>query len=180
MTYCVKCGAQVADGVNFCPQCGAVVPEDCEEKESFCEDQTQENPYTYDSGTQGQQYTYDQNYTYEYNPEYFPEEEVKKNKAMGVVSYLGMLVLIPLLAGDKNSPYLKQHVNQGLIMFVIDAVLEVVERIVDDVILIGGILSWASDIVGFAIFILMIMGIISACKGTRKPLPIVGNIKIFK
>lgn len=219
MTYCVKCGAQVEDGIGICPQCGAVIPGAFDtdsrqytsagqrdyESQSY-EDagaynggqsyggenaynggQSYEGANTYSSQFNGdadaynsQQYTYEQSADYEYDPDYFPQSEVKQNKVMAVLAYLGILVLIPVLAGDKSSDYLKQHINQGLVLFVIDAVLEVIEKIVDHVILVGGALSWAVDVANFAFFIIAIMGIVSAAKGTRKLLPTIGNIRIFK
>lgn len=228
MTYCVKCGAQVEDGIGICPQCGAVIPGAFDTPdpqysyggEETYRDQTYEgrdafngqtygyqNTYndqvygeqnTYNGQTYGQedahssqadeqQYTYnqqgygcEQNMTYDYNPDYFPQGEVRANKVMGILSYLGILVLIPVIAGDKNSDYLKQHVNQGFVLFIVETAFNLIERIVDHVIFVGGALSWAIDIADFAFLILAIMGIVSAAKGTRKLLPTIGNIKIFK
>lgn len=183
MTYCVKCGAQIDERASFCPQCGAPVPKE-----------QARDPYGYESDPYGQNYSYNygQNDAYGQNGNYgqydsyggdagwFAQEEVQQNKVMAVLSYIGVLVLIPLLAGDKTSAYLKQHVNQGLALFIISAVLEFVERIFDDVIPLGWVISWPLGIAQFALFIILIMGIVSACKGTRKPLPIVGNIHILK
>ena len=41
--------------------------------------------------------------------------DVESNKAMAVLSYLGILVLVPLV-GAKNSPFARFHTNQGLIL----------------------------------------------------------------
>lgn len=169
MTYCVKCGAQIDERASFCPQCGAPVPKE----------QTQD-PYGYESDTYGQNGNYGQYDSYGGDTGWFVQEEVQQNKVMAVLSYIGVLVLIPLLAGDKTSAYLRQHVNQGLALFIISAVLEFVERIFDDIIPLGWVISWPLGIAQFAAFIILIMGIVSACKGTRKPLPIVGNIHILK
>ena len=39
MTYCVKCGQQVEEGMKFCPECGAEIPvvhkEEKKEQETF-------------------------------------------------------------------------------------------------------------------------------------------------
>lgn len=136
--------------------------------------QTYGNQDTYSGQMYGNQDAYD------YDPDYFPQQEVKANKVMGILSYLGIFVLIPAIAGDKNSDYLKQHINQGLALFVMETILNVVERIEDHIIFINRILSGVIDIAGFAFFILAVMGIVSAAKGTRKLLPTIGNIKIFK
>ncbi len=196
MTYCVKCGAQVEDGIGICPQCGAVIPgafdtpdprdtygQAFEQQDIYGQafdrqdtyGQAFEQQYTYDRG-----YDHEQNAAYDYDPEYFPQEEVRRNKLMGVLSYLGILVLIPIIAGDKSSAYLKQHMNQGLVLFLVETVFDVIEKILDDVIYVGGILSHVVDIADFAFLILAIMGIVSAAKGTRKLLPTIGNIQIFK
>lgn len=227
MTYCVKCGAQVEDGIGICPQCGAVIPgafdtpdpqnpydgqnayssqaygrqetyngqaygrqeaynSQAYDRQEAYNGQTYESQNTYSGQTFEQQDTYNQGYgyaqstVYDYDPEYFPQEEVSRNKFMGVLSYIGILVLIPIIAGDKSSDYLKQHMNQGLVLFVIEAVFDVIERIADHVIFVGGIVSWAIDIADFAFLILAVMGIVSAVKGTRKLLPTIGNIRVFK
>jgi len=147
--------------------------------------QTYGNQGSYNGQTYGNQDTYSgQTYgnqdAYDYDPDYFPQQEVKANKVMGILSYLGIFVLIPAIAGDKNSDYLKQHINQGLALFVMETILNVVERIEDHIIFINRILSGVIDIAGFAFFILAVMGIVSAAKGTRKLLPTIGNIKIFR
>ena len=41
--------------------------------------------------------------------------DVESNKAMAVLSYLGILVLVHLV-GAKNSPFARFHTNQGLIL----------------------------------------------------------------
>lgn len=171
MTYCVKCGAQVTDQTRFCPQCGAAIPEGGSADGSH-----------YGSGSEGR-YTYEAGYetqAWDGDSEYFSQGEVQANKVMAVISYLGILVLVPVLAGDKSSPYLRQHVNQGFVLFIINALLELADMLIGNVILIGTVFSWVAHVVDFALLIFMIMGIVSACRGTRKPLPIIGEIHIFK
>ncbi|MCF2683717.1 zinc ribbon domain-containing protein [Faecalicatena contorta] len=176
MAYCVKCGYKAEDGTRFCPKCGAEIPVQAAQGGDQQEN-TQEYTYT--------QNTYEQNTYGQAQEEYFPQEEVRQNKGMGILSYFGFLVLIPLLAGNKNSEYVKQHLNQGISLWVISAILD----LLDGEAVFGlysftdfgnNILSRVLDVAGFAIFIIVIMGIVSACKGTKKPLPLVGNIKIFK
>ena len=80
---------------------------------------------------------------------------------------------------------MKQDVNLGVSLWVNSMILDLLDG--DAVfgmysfINFGNtILSGVLDIASFVIFIIVIMGIVSACKGTKKPLPLVGNIKIFK
>ena len=168
MAYCVKCGNKVEDGTRFCPKCGAEIPVQASQ-----------------GNADGGQYTYGQNTYGQEQEEYFPQEEVRQNKGMGILSYFGFLVLIPLLAGNKKSEYVKQHVNQGVSLFVISAILDLLDGeavfgLYSFINFGNTMLSGILDIAGFAIFIIAIMGIVSACKGTKKELPLVGNIKIFK
>ena len=168
MAYCVKCGNKVEDGTRFCPKCGAEIPVQASQ-----------------GNADGGQYTYGQNTYGQEQEEYFPQEEVRQNKGMGILSYFGFLVLIPLLAGNKKSEYVKQHVNQGVSLFVISAILDLLDGeavfgLYSFINFGNTMLSGILDVAGFAIFIIAIMGIVSACKGTKKELPLVGNIKIFK
>lgn len=115
----------------------------------------------------------------------FPESEIRKNKAMAVLCYLGVLVFIPVLAGDKESEYLKLHKNQGMILFIAETFLNIVERYRAWSAGIfawftGGVVDVGVDIARFVVLILFIMGIVYACRGTRNELPGIGKIKIFK
>lgn len=136
----------------------------------------------YQSGGYGQ-YGYDaQRYG---SADFFDQEEVRRNKAMGVLSYLGILVLIPLLAGDKRSGYVKHHVNQGLVLFLLSSLVDLLEGdwvwgLHSIIHFGGGMFSGVFDILGLVFFILMVMGIVNACKGDRKELPLIGKIRFFK
>ena len=161
MGYCVKCGAKVEDGIMICPQCGAQIPV---------------MPGSYQPQYYGTSYG---------SSEYFGQDEVRRNKAMGVLSYIGILVLIPLLAGDKQSWYVKHHVNQGLMLLLLSSLVDLLEGdwvwgLHSIIHFGGGMFSWIFDILGLVFFILMVMGIVAACKGDRKELPLIGKIKFFK
>ena len=93
MAYCVKCGAKVDDGIRYCPYGGGESP--------------------LGQGQYDQQGPYDQPGKGTFHP-----EDVKANKVMAVLSYIGILVLVPLLAGNKNSEYLRHHINQGLVIWI--------------------------------------------------------------
>ena len=181
MAYCVKCGAKVDDDIRFCPQCGAEIPRQTSQEQQYTYGQQtgQEQQYTYGQQTdQKQQYTYD-------TEEYFDPQEVRGNKGMGILFYFGILVLIPLLAGDKRSQYVRFHANQGLVLFLVSSIIDLLDGDwvwgLHSVINFGeSIFSWAFDILSFACFILMIMGIVAACKGQKKELPLIGKIKILK
>lgn len=46
------------------------------------------------------------------NTSEFEQEDINQNKVMAVLAYIGILVLVPLLAAP-NSKYARYHVNQG-------------------------------------------------------------------
>ncbi len=167
MAYCVKCGASVDDTSEFCPHCGEKIPQ---------QGNTEEYTYQQQGNAEGQAYQ---------QGEYFDAYDVKKNKGMGVVSYLGILVLIPLLAGDKKSPYVRHHANQGLMLFIISAIVDLLDGewiwgFRSWVNFGGNVLSWVLDIANLACFILLIVGIVTACKGEKKELPVIGKYKFLK
>lgn len=194
MAYCVKCGAKVEDDVRFCPYCGGEIPRMEGSRGSAESDSDGAGSYTYyQKESYEQQYhqydgPYYQNDSYSNagnQGEYFEAEEVKRNKLMGVISYLGILVLIPLLAGDKRSAYVRHHANQGLVLFVLSSIVDLLDGKwiwgFHSWINFGGSwFSWIVDIADFSCLILLIMGIVSACRGTTRELPIIGKIKVFK
>ena len=47
MKYCIKCGEKVNDDAQFCPGCGAKIPEGTEEKKQSYDGQQEQ--YTYQS-----------------------------------------------------------------------------------------------------------------------------------
>ena len=117
--------------------------------------------------------------------DYFDQDEVRRNKGMAVLSYLGILVIIPLLAGDKRSEYVKQHVNQGFVLFIVSSLVDLVEgewawSLFSLIHFGGGLFSWVFDILGLVFLVLMVMGIVTACKGERRELPLIGKIKFFR
>lgn len=190
MAYCVKCGAMVDDSVRICPQCGAEIPNLTGGHTGSYTGQSNYGGNGYGQNAGGQGYTYYQesgqgNYQENAAGSYFYADEVRQNKAMGVLSYLGILVLIPLLAGNRQSQYVKHHINQGLVLFILSALVDLLEGhyvwgLHSIIHFESGLLGWGLDVLNLVFFILAIMGIISACRGERKELPIIGKIKFFK
>ena len=89
---------------------------------------------------------------------------------MAVLSYLGILVLIPLLTEAKKEPFVKFHVQQGLVLLIAWVI--------------GGILFWI-PVIGWLLWLVIaifsIVGIVAAASGKETPLPVVADIaKKFK
>lgn len=102
------------------------------------------------------------------------KEDVEKNKMNAVLSYIGILILVPLLSDDaKKSPYAKFHINQGLVLLIASIALSVVWMI--------PVLGWLVGFVGgIALFVIWVMALIGAVSGEMKRVPILGNIELIK
>ncbi len=108
-------------------------------------------------------------------------EDADKNKVMGILAYLGILCLVPILAA-KDSPFAKYHANQGLVLFLLEIVLWIsisVLSIVFSMISLGFI-NFFLGLLHLVPLVLMILGIINAASGKCVPLPVIGGIKLLK
>lgn len=111
----------------------------------------------------------------------FDPADIQSNKVMAVLSYFGFLFLIPLLAA-KDSRFAKFHVNQGLVLFVVEVILGVVQGIFGlfYIPVISTIISVALWVVSILLFVFAILGIVNAAQGKAKALPIIGGITLLK
>ena len=158
MAFCNKCGNQLPDGANNCPNCGSPVG------------RTQQNAQNFVNNVMN---TADS--TAEFDP-----QDIANNKGMSVLAYIGILFLIPLLACP-NSKFARFHTNQGLVLFLLGVAIGIVTAIIGLIPVIGwifgGLISAAGSI--FTL-VLMIMGIVNAAQGQAKELPIIGKITLLK
>lgn len=95
----------------------------------------------------------------------------KGNKTlMGVLAYIGILVLIPLFMEKKDS-FVKFHIKQGLVLLIIEIALYIVYRM----------FFWSfftftiMPLLNLAIIILAILGIINVVQKKERALPFVGQ-----
>jgi len=104
--------------------------------------------------------------------------DVEKNKVLALLSYVGILWLVPLLAA-KDSPFAKYHCNQGILLslgaFGLGIVLSIVSVVVSFIPVIRVIAGCLTCVIWpllmLAILALAIMGIMNAVNGKMKPLP---------
>ena len=97
----------------------------------------------------------------------FEERDIEENKAWALISYLGILCLIPLFL-KKDSPFVQFHVKQGLILFIFWL----------GIWLIGFIpfLGWLIWFLGnIFLLILMVIGISNVLSKKAKELPLIGR-----
>lgn len=87
------------------------------------------------------------------------EQDIRENKLWALLSYLGILVLIPLLA-KKDSKFAQFHAKQGLVLFIAN-------------------LIWMIPLIGWLIgFVLLIAGLVAIIKvlmGQYWKIPVLGD-----
>ncbi len=120
---------------------------------------------------------------YGYDPELYSEEDIQQNRFMAVFSYLGILFLIPLIAG-KHSPYVRFHANQGIVLFLTELIFNVCRSAVRianhfSFIHFGWVLS-ILNVFSYVFLVLAIWGIINVCTGKAAKLPFIGEIRILR
>ena len=101
-----------------------------------------------------------------------PVASESKGTLMGVLAYIGILVLIPLFV-SKDKPFVKFHVKQGLVLFGISVIVMVLNTSLSSPL--GGILG----LVNLVVFVLSIIGIVHVVKGSEKPVPLVGGLSKY-
>lgn len=110
----------------------------------------------------------------------FSKKEIEDGKLMGILSYIGILSLIPYFT-EKNNKFVIYHAKQGLNLFLLEMICSVVISIVGPLL---WILFWlvgiVSALVSLASLVLSVMGIINVCNGEAKELPYIGKFKLVK
>ena len=199
MIYCENCGKQLEENARFCTSCGASYQtnddgnsvsenhEECQETtiqpEPTTEEKLQQATATIDAVAQKLGNTTD-------HTSDFSKTDIEANKGPALLSYFGLLVLIPIFAA-KHSPYARYHANQGLVLFVGMLVWAVIDGAVTALLraLLGNALGlWgmyslcgtALNIIYAGFSILAVIGIINVLNERAKELPIIGKYKILK
>ena len=198
MAFCPKCGKEVAADAKFCTSCGAqlgeaakaeeVKTEEAKAEETTAEEvktetvpgsgETLETPAGAQQenlgdtiGEKAQQLMNTPDTTADFDP-----ADIEANKVLSLLSYLGILWLIPLLAAP-NSRFAKFHTNQGLILWIAKLIVGVVTPVLALIPILGWI---ALLVIGIITLALMIVGIVNAVQGRAKQLPIIGKFTLLK
>ncbi len=178
MSFCVKCGTKIDDGILECPNCGTRVQASPEAVKSSFADKLKGLNNTADSTGK------------------CDEKDINDNKGIAILSYFGPLVLVPLLA-RKDSKYARFHANQGLLVFITNIAYAIIHSILMAVLraifpwnwsygIFGGrgfvynALSTVLNLAWILITVLAIIGIVNAVSGKAKELPIIGKFRIIK
>lgn len=110
-------------------------------------------------------------------------EDASKNKVFGILSYLGILWLVGLIAAS-DSRYAKFHANQGLVLFLAEIAVNIVLAIIAVICgVIGHGLGILSSLLYFVVELAtigcVVFGIIYAAKGKAKELPLIGKLHLL-
>jgi uncharacterized membrane protein len=110
-------------------------------------------------------------------------QDAQDNKLMAILSYLGILVLIPLFAA-KESPFARFHTNQGLILMIVEIAYSIIVWVLSIILVIVApglaFIVTIFNLVSIALLVLAIIGIINAAKGETKELPLIGKFRLLK
>lgn len=171
--FCSKCGQQNNDEAKFCSKCGAVL-----------------------SSSQPYQQPVNQPYQ---QPVSQPVVASDNSKLFNILSYIGILWLFGLLINpEKQKPDVRFHVGQGILLSIVNFGLTIIGLILAAIFrtifrsysMFGysyGVSAIGRILIGFtwiavfgAVIALMVLGIINAAKGIKKPLPIIGRYAFYK
>lgn len=97
-----------------------------------------------------------------------PGAAKQNNTLMGVLAYLGILIIIPFLMA-KDEPFVKFHIKQGLILVIVELVVWVI-----------GMTMWqlwqVLQLVNLAAIVFAVIGIVNVVQGQQKELPLIGSL----
>lgn len=106
-------------------------------------------------------------------------QDINANKPMGILSYIGILVLVPIFTA-RESRFAMFHAEQGITLCIGAHIIAFLSIILGLIPVVGWIFSLLFGLVGLALFVLMIIGIVNAANGQAKQIPVLGKIRLIK
>lgn len=160
MPFCTKCGQSFDDNLNNCPFCGAV------------------NKAKEDSSDFNAKDLYNMAFDTEDTTSSVDANDIKANKGITILSYIGPLAFIPYFA-RKDSKFAHYHASRGLNLFIIQTIISIVVGIICG--LIPGWISWIISVpVDIILVVFSVIGIINVAKDRCRELPLISGFKIVK
>ena len=177
MAFCNQCGAKVEDGSKFCTACGAPVDQGSSAAQTPGSSQKQNQQ------KQGGSASFEKFIAFTDTTAGYKAEDIDANRYVSILSYLHILVLIPLLA-MKESPFTQYHAKVGLNLLLLHLAAEVAGSIVTSLVgwipVIGWLVGIAFGLLNFVLWCVNIFGIVSAVQGKARELTILESFKIIK
>lgn len=103
------------------------------------------------------------------------EEGVDHAVIMGILCYLGPLVLVPYLT-DRSDPFIKFHIKQGLVLFGFGILSFLIGSFMPLLLFFAIILAPLLLLFSLFLLVLMIIGIVHVVKKEQKALPVIGGL----
>ena len=161
--FCKRCGQQIDDNAQFCTNCGAP---------ASVHGAGPQNQYNNRYNSRGQY----NNQGYQGNPgyQYSNSGGAPMKKGYAIAAYITWIgFFIALFAGDRYDPFTRFHLNQALVLNVFSIIASVVSYIT----IIGAVIGWIASVF---ISICWIIGLVGACQGRYKEVPVFGKIHWIK
>lgn len=164
MPVCKQCGDELADGASFCASCGAATADI--------------SPAPPEKSGEGAGNTVDKVKTatkrFLDTPEItesIEKDDASGNKLMGILCYIGILVIIPWLV-KRDSKFVQFHANQGILLLILWIAVGFIWLI--------PVVKWIVCIVtALALCACIVFGIMGVVKGKAKQLPLIGKIQLI-
>ena len=97
----------------------------------------------------------------------------KNSKLYAIISYITWIGwIIALVASDKDDQMVRHHLNQALVINLLETAGTILTRI-------GGLFGVIGEIVDIVVLVFVIMGIVRAFKLSDAPLPLIGDIHLI-
>lgn len=189
---CKFCGAYISGRAEKCPACGKRINYKEETKTAYSSGAAQAYAYAEPEKEPEKEKRTEQaeSYTYTYNNSHDEsanlgqtahqaknpatgDQDAKDNQLISFLCYFGLLFLIPYLT-KPNSEFVKFHSNQGLVLLITSAIVQVAGEIVP-------IVGWLVGLVGgIFVFACFLKGLINVYRLEKKELPYIGSFKLLK
>lgn len=105
-----------------------------------------------------------------------PNIEIDHDKLWGVLSYVPMLFILPLIVAKNRSSFLNFHLNQGIILSLVVVVANFGLDLLPWWLSIVFLIKW---ILNVAILALLVVGIKNVLEKKTEPLPLIGKLFTF-
>ena len=150
--FCPNCGSQIEDGARFCPECGTQM--DIGAAPEAQQPQIQQQP-------QAPQQAYVTQDDGQYK---------MKIRTASLLCYWFSFIgwTVSYMLADNKNPYLRFHLNQSLILWIISMIAYLLTRV--------QAISWLGSILSLAAFVLWLIAFINAYKGTTKSAPLLDKL----
>lgn len=109
----------------------------------------------------------------------FSEEEIKAAKVISIHAYFGVVFFLPLCF-KKGNKYGRFNANQGLILFICEAIVSAVSSALSKIPVFGTINSIVCYLIQLVLLAFAIVSIVNVAKGKAKEIPLFGKFKLIK